>query len=269
MLLAVPAATSHEAAVVRCASCGGPRQGQAEACGFCGSDFTLHDQDLDTICPQCMARISGKASFCHGCGTAVLVEELAGELTEHPCPACGADRRLAGRRLGEGGYSALECGACGGLWVSREAFRRLAEKARVSEVAMEGVSDAPAGRQPVRNRGPIYRPCPRCGARMNRQNYGRRSGIILDLCREHGVWFDAHELEGVLAWVRRGGLAREEEAREQEAREKERQERLAKLAERQPGSLLGPAEQRTGSVDLITSLIDLAGRAAGWLLGLR
>lgn len=76
-LLAVPAPTSHEAAVVRCSSCGAPRQGQAAACGFCSADFTLHEQDLDTICSQCLARISGKGRFCHHCGTALLVEELA------------------------------------------------------------------------------------------------------------------------------------------------------------------------------------------------
>ena len=41
---------------------------------------------------------------------------------------------------------------------------------------------------------------------MNRRNFGDRSGVILDLCSPHGVWFDADELARVLDWVRAGGL---------------------------------------------------------------
>lgn len=42
---------------------------------------------------------------------------------------------------------------------------------------------------------------------MNRRNYGRRSGVIVDVCTEHGVWFDFGELSRILAWIRDGGLA--------------------------------------------------------------
>ena len=40
---------------------------------------------------------------------------------------------------------------------------------------------------------------------MNRRNHGRSSGVILDLCVDHGVWFDADELARVLAWIEKGG----------------------------------------------------------------
>jgi hypothetical protein len=53
---------------------------------------------------------------------------------------------------------------------------------------------------------------------MNRVNFGRVSGIVIDLCKGHGVWFDAGELQGVLHFVATGGLDR---MRESEAEFKE------------------------------------------------
>ena len=51
----------------------------------------------------------------------------------------------------------------------------------------------------------MYRKCPDCTNIMNRQNYGRRSGVIIDLCPEHGLWFDHAELDAILEWIRAGG----------------------------------------------------------------
>jgi hypothetical protein len=57
---------------------------------------------------------------------------------------------------------------------------------------------------------------------MNRRNYGPGSGVIIDICREHGLWFDPEELPAILAWIRRGGQARAEQDR---AAERDRTER--------------------------------------------
>lgn len=40
---------------------------------------------------------------------------------------------------------------------------------------------------------------------MNRLNYGQSSGVIVDRCRDHGVYLDASELRRIQAWVRAGG----------------------------------------------------------------
>jgi hypothetical protein len=42
---------------------------------------------------------------------------------------------------------------------------------------------------------------------MQRRNFGKRSGVIVDVCGKHGVWLDADELEAVAAFIERGGLA--------------------------------------------------------------
>ena len=40
---------------------------------------------------------------------------------------------------------------------------------------------------------------------MNSQNLGRRSGVLVDLCRVHGIWLDGGELRKVCEWWRAGG----------------------------------------------------------------
>jgi len=54
----------------------------------------------------------------------------------------------------------------------------------------------------------VYRHCPECGGRMQRRNFGGRSGVVLDWCGSHGTWLDAHEMEDVAAFVMEGGLER-------------------------------------------------------------
>jgi hypothetical protein len=44
-----------------------------------------------------------------------------------------------------------------------------------------------------------------CRELMNRINYGHESGVIIDVCRELGIWFDADALACILAWLRAGG----------------------------------------------------------------
>jgi Zn-finger nucleic acid-binding protein len=266
-LVSVPEPRSHEAAVVRCSSCGAPREGEAPACGFCGADFTLHERDLDTICPGCCARVSGRARFCHHCATALIVEQKAGEPTEHPCPLCGPDRCLASRRLGEAGVCALECGGCGGLFLGNDAFRLVADRAlgEVVPTREHAVALPPPPRRP--QRGPLYRPCPRCGARMNRQNYGRSSGVIVDLCRRHGVWLDAEELDRIVAWIRGGGPRREDERRGVELAEAEQALRARQLT----SELTRPpaAEAHSNTWEFLDYLVDLVAGAARLFSGLR
>ena len=51
-----------------------------------------------------------------------------------------------------------------------------------------------------------YVPCPICSNLMNRSNFARASGVIIDTCRNHGVWFDADELPRIVSFIREGGM---------------------------------------------------------------
>lgn len=217
----MPAVVPRDAAVVRCSSCGATREAGAAACGYCGSDFTIHEQDLETICPTCLARIGDRARFCHHCATPIVPESPAGGATDRSCPACGKGVALRVRPLEAKKLTALECVRCAGLWMAADAFRILTDEARRladrAPVAAPGRGAASVSNPAKRGTGPVYRPCPVCSKRMNRVNFGRRSGVLIDRCREHGVWFDACELEQVIRWIRAGGeILADEQKREEE-----------------------------------------------------
>lgn len=67
--------------------------------------------------------------------------------------------------------------------------------------------DAPKHARIVpREREVHYARCPTCSQPMSRMNFGTRSGIVVDVCRAHGTWFDRGELDAVLDFVREGGI---------------------------------------------------------------
>ena len=43
----------------------------------------------------------------------------------------------------------------------------------------------------------MYVPCPRCTALMARRRFGEAK-LVVDVCRHHGVWFDAEELSAAI-----------------------------------------------------------------------
>jgi len=228
----VPEGRPHDAAVAACSACGAPREGRAAACTYCGSSFTLRELDLDAICPSCYARVSRRGRFCHHCAVPLTAPTGRGGETEHLCPVCpeegaagggpdAARRPLVSRRLGRGtAVPVFECGTCAGLWLDREVFGLLVEQVRSRRAALDG-TDAldtaarPPGAGSAGGAGPSaarevengwsYRPCAVCGKLMNRRQYAARSRVILDSCKDHGLWFDADELHQVLEWVRQGG----------------------------------------------------------------
>jgi Zn-finger nucleic acid-binding protein len=137
-----------------------------------------------------------------------MMPRVASAATGAPCPACA--KALASAKVGD--VEVGECLACGGLWLDRVVFEQLGTS-RERQGAVLGALPAPE-KPPVAKLEPVqYRPCPACHQRMNRVNYARRSGVVLDVCKAHGIWFDRDELRRVLAFIAGGGLDR---AREQE-----------------------------------------------------
>jgi Zn-finger nucleic acid-binding protein len=50
-----------------------------------------------------------------------------------------------------------------------------------------------------------YRKCPECQGFMQRRNFRKSSGVILDRCHEHGTWLDSDELEQIAGFILSGG----------------------------------------------------------------
>lgn len=257
--MVVPKTQAHDAAVVRCRSCGGPRLGDVAACTFCGADFVLHEQDLHTVCAGCMARISDRARFCHGCGTAVAPVGGMAEASSKACPACGGARLLVSRSLGDAGVTVLECPSCAGLWLGVEAFRLLESGARSGATSWRPGKAAPSTAAEAAAQAVAYRRCCECGTLMNRQNYGRKSGVVIDTCAEHGLWFDRDELARILAWVRDGGLTRAESLAREEAATVQRGARPAVMGPLLDDRPMGWAPRRSLldiGVDLLVHAFD-------------
>jgi Zn-finger nucleic acid-binding protein len=62
---------------------------------------------------------------------------------------------------------------------------------------------------------------------MNRQNFGRLSGTIVDTCAGHGTFLDRGELHQVVKFILEGGFSRMRQAELE--RIKEEQQRLREL----------------------------------------
>ncbi len=101
---------------------------------------------------------------------------------------------------------------------------------REQQAAVLGAA-SPAPRGEVSEGGKVrYAPCPQCAQLMNRINFARCSGVIVDICKGHGSWFDRDELTRIVEFIRAGGLdaarAKEKAAIEEERRQL-RQEQLS------------------------------------------
>lgn len=110
----------------------------------------------------------------------------------------------------------------------------------------------------------MYLACIRCSDRMTRRNFGGSSGVLIDVCKDHGVWLDHTELERILEYVRSGGLAR---ARQREALRAESQVERARQLSGASRPSVGDELGRTphAGIDLLDVLGWLARELAGRL----
>ena len=232
-----------DAPTLRCPSCGAPAAESDRACGHCESLLSTRR------CARCFTLNPRQDLKCGRCGAELPREELSASASGQPCPECGVP--LVARKTGVVGYA--ECARCGGLFLSREAFEAVTHgaEARASVLAVDGDRAPEPQKVPARFR---YRKCPVCRGLMNRTNYGSGSGVILDVCRTHGIFLDRGELTAVVAFLEDGGWER---VRKRE-RERLREEVSSLEAKKHAASLGGspmPAEPGEGF------LIDLL----GWL----
>ena len=169
------------------------------------------------------------------------------------------------------GHPVHGCPRCGGAWVDCLSMQTiLAGASAHAAMAGHGTGDHGVRRRRIASghfsKKIVYRPCPACGHRMMRKNFARVSGIIVDECGPHGSFFDAGELEGVIEFVRSGGLhlAQRKDADEQARLRKTSLTAAAMRAEADAypgmfGQRVGPAPSDTLA---FTGFLGWAGR---WL----
>ncbi len=207
---------SEEAKSIACPGCGGSIAVGARACPYCGSTVAT------CRCAACLAWNLAGAAHCQACGRSLAPQAAsAGIAAAYGCPRCRS--QLQAREYGD--LSVEECDKCGGLFLAPTTMDRLVA-ARDMPTSLRL---ALPKREMKRESAVRYIACPTCGKSMNRQAFGRISGVIVDVCKSHGVWFDAGELAEVIRFVEQGGLERE---RERELAELSEQERRLRTAER-------------------------------------
>jgi Zn-finger nucleic acid-binding protein len=202
-----------DARALHCPNCGGPVAPGDAACKYCRAALAT------VSCPTCFALMFEGAIYCPACGTR-RARPHTGELRA-PCPACRGtmrDVRIGVTRM-------LECAACHGQWVDGATFEQICADREAQAAA--ALHQSPAASRPQVAAPVRYRKCVACGKMMNRVNFGRLSGTVIDICRGHGTFLDAGELHAIVTFITEGGLDRARQ-REKDDLEEERH-RLAML----------------------------------------
>ncbi len=231
-----------DASALNCPNCGAATTSDATQCDHCGAKLAT------VACPSCFGLIFHGSIFCPHCGAKIERTEETDD-TPVPCPRCQTQLNA----VALGNTNVHECAACAGLWIGVEAFNTICAD-REKQSAVIGIAPSPISAELVIEEI-HYIACPICKEMMNRMNFANRSGIILDICRPHGVWFDRDELRRIVAFIRNGGL---DEMR------KRNLERFAQEKRKQPARSVLPVQ--VGAVGIGTfdgsDAIELVGLLA-------
>jgi Zn-finger nucleic acid-binding protein len=183
-----------QAETLNCPTCGAAVSKDATHCSFC-------EARLATVaCPRCFAMMFVGSKFCPRCGAKTAQAETV-EAAARLCPRC----RVEMEAIAVGNASLRECGRCDGMWVDVDSFEKIVEERDEQASVLGTASQVPkqTGAEPNKVR---YVPCPECNQLMNRVNFAHCSGVIVDVCKGHGTWFDRDELQQIIEFIRGGGL---------------------------------------------------------------
>jgi len=101
------------------------------------------------------------------------------------------------------------CPKCHGLWFDRVEFEYL-----TSERETYQDHDIPKSFQrPTLQTESGYLSCVRCNTPMLKKNFQQVSGVMIDICSDHGIWLDAGEMETIRSFIANGGLDKSQDRR--------------------------------------------------------
>lgn len=185
--------------VLHCPSCGAAVKRGGAKCEYCSAalDFSLKGKTVS--CPHCFASIAADSRFCMRCAKPVggLIKEGVVQ-EDRVCPRCDVPMRAT--KIAD--FSVISCEKCSGMFVPHETFEMMQENSQRVIFPTETISKGPIEPETqVR-----YVRCPVCRNMMNRSNFAKISGVIIDTCKGHGVWFDPGEIEKIMDFIARGGL---------------------------------------------------------------
>jgi Zn-finger nucleic acid-binding protein len=203
------------AETLNCPMCGAAVSTEAVRCEHCGARLAT------VACPSCFGMMFVGEKFCSHCGAKADRVETADAKPEL-CPRC----RVEMNAVVVGGSPLRECPRCEGIWADADTLHQICED-KEKQSAVLGVASPVAAPETVELETNIhYIPCPVCGKLMNRVNFAHCSHVVVNVCSQHGTWFDRDELRRIVEFIQAGGLM---QARAQEIADLERERRAVEL----------------------------------------
>jgi Zn-finger nucleic acid-binding protein len=229
-----------DARALHCPNCGAPALPGDAACKYCKATLAT------VSCPSCFALMFQGAIYCPSCGARRARREEGPR--QAPCPACrGAMREV---QIGETAF--LECERCRGSWMDSASFEHVCASREAQAAFLHQFTAAPK----VAASGEVhYRKCVACGKMMNRINFGRLSGTVVDVCKGHGTFMDAGELHAIVTFIQGGGFDRARQRQIEDLRDEEARLRAAQAA-RQSGGYTETTESRSWTFGDVQVLLN-------------
>lgn len=182
---------------LNCPNCGAGVMSDAVQCKFC------HSRLKTVACLKCLGLMFFGSKHCQKCGESTVAAQIIPEEKLGDCPRCKV--RLSQLQIGD--ITLRECQRCEGVWSESITFENICADRENNAAVLQWADAKP--RHDAQNSTKVqYVPCPDCKDLMNRNNFGRSSGVIIDVCKQHGVWFDAQELPRIMEFIHAGGLDR-------------------------------------------------------------
>jgi Zn-finger nucleic acid-binding protein len=219
-------------------------------CPNCGSGVSIESQECDfcktrlkTVgCPSCFELMFVGGKFCQSCGAIAAPIMVDVEAAGGECPRCR--KSLEKLKIGLTGLSG--CTKCDGLWMDAETFENVCVDSERQSAVLGFLGERSQRLQQLTKVN--YVPCPDCGQLMNRNNFAKASGVIVDICKKHGVWFDTDELPSIIEFIKKGGMevSRQREKNEIEHEREKLRDEKRRLAMDTNRSGLSPFIENSG-----------------------
>ncbi|MGD9202305.1 MAG: zf-TFIIB domain-containing protein [Chitinispirillia bacterium] len=153
-------------------------------------------------CVRCEKEFSDKMKICPFCNMPNKIQPIKKIAY---CPKCKIELVPKFFRKEE-----LDiCPKCNGLWLDTLEFETLTSP---KDIYNDDSVDSVFIQEPTEVKCPDpYHECVRCNNIMNRVNFKRISGILIDICCDHGVWLDDTELIRLRSFIAAGGYFKEQD----------------------------------------------------------
>jgi Zn-finger nucleic acid-binding protein len=207
--------------------CGAAAATDATRCEHCGARLAT------VSCPACFGMMFLGQKFCPHCGAKADRQDATEPAKPEPCPRCQTNMDA----VVLGGSTVRECPKCEGLWTDTETLREICTNQEKQSAVLGMPAQLPTNEGVAIEQQIRYLRCPVCADLMNRVNFANFSGVIVDVCRQHGTWFDHDELRRIVEFIRAGGM---DKARQREIQNLEEDRRIARTQSMTPGQELPP-----------------------------